>query len=473
MVYSAAGLVSGASAFIVLPFFSRFLTVQEYGVYEYLSVVLVLTGAFVTLEIKQGLARYIPSVRDDRIHLRTYASTALWFTACTYLLLACVMGCFGNAISLLVFNDEEQSTVFLIAAISFGFSGINNVIVSLLQWDFRARSSAILSVVISLASVAFSLAFVWGLKAGLIGVYLGATLGGIVSVLLGLWVAKGYFILKFSTKALREMVSFSAPLIFSTVGWVLASYIDRLVIKELLSFESVGVYGLGFRLSGIVVLVISGFELAVSPMIYAHHQEPETPDRIAQMLRVFSVVAILMCGGLTAFSPELLMIFATSAYNEAVLVIPFLTSSILLARFYIFAPGMVLAKKTMLYASLNISMGALNLGLNYLMIPIWGIMGAAAATLVSACVSFAAFMFFSQRYYPVPHRFGPLMLMALAGFGIMLLTVCGQYVHDIGFLARLGAFLCLLMLPFILGVVSPAEVKGAAVALWHQFSRKG
>ena len=472
VIYSAGGIVSGIVLFVILPFYTRLLDIEEYGVHEYLSIVGGLIGVTVALEVTQGLVRYVPSVRQDLQQVRTYASTALWFTVLMHLVVVIAVALWGAPIASSLLGDEGQATVLLAAVLSFGMAGVSNLIVIQLQWELRAKASALLSVITALSSLILSILLVWALEWGLKGAFLGPVAAGLVAVPLGLRLARGSFGLTFSSQALREMLTFSLPMVFSSVGYILSIYLDRLVIKELLTFEDVAVYGVGFRIAGMVMLLMSGLQGAVSPMIYAHHAVAETPGRVAQMLRIFSPVALVFCGGLSVFSPELLFVFATPAYNEAVLVIPFLTASILLVRFYIFAPGMGLAKKTMLYASLNISMGALNLCLNYLLIPIWGIMGAAAATLVSACVSFAAIMYYSQRYYPVPHRFGPLMLMAGAGLTIMLLTVWGHHVHNIGILARLGAFLCLLVLPFLCGVVSREEVRAAVRMARERMGRR-
>ncbi len=460
-IYSAAGLFTGGALFFVLPFYTRLLSVEAYGVYEYLSIVGALVVVTVALEVTMAVARFVPEVRDSPARVRAYASTALWFTVLMHGAVVAAVVAFGPGAAQLLLGDARHAQVLLAAVLSFAVAGVTNIMVTQLQWELRAKASALLSVVSAIASLGVSLVLVWGLQWGLIGAFMGPVAAGVVVVPLGLRLARGSFGLTFSPQALRQMLGFSFPLVFSSVGWVLASYLDRLAIKELLTFEDVAVYGVGFRIAGMVMLLMTGLQGSVSPMIFAHHADAATPGRVAQMLRLFSAVALVVCGGLSAFAPELLWIFATPAYADAALVIPFLALSLVLARFYIFAPGLWLAKRTMLYAGINIAMGGLNLGLNYLMIPHWGIMGAAAATLVSAGATFGAVMFFSQRYYPVPHRFGPLVLMTGAGLAIMLLAVWGHHVHDIGFLARLGAFFSLLVLPFVFGVVSREEVREA------------
>jgi O-antigen/teichoic acid export membrane protein len=115
-----------------------------------------------------------------------------------------------------------------------------------------------------------------------------------------------------------------------------------------------------------------------------------------------------------------------------VIVIPFLVLSAFLSGMHVFAPGLGIAKKTKHIAVINIVGALLNVGLNVFLVPRFGILGAATATLISSSCVFGGFMIFSQRLYPVPHDFGRflgatfivLVLgsvgFSLSGFGLIL-----------------------------------------------------
>jgi O-antigen/teichoic acid export membrane protein len=471
IIYSAAGLFTGGALFFVLPIYTRLFSVADYGVYEYLSIIGTLVGVTVGLEVTQAVARFVAEVRNDARQVRKFASTALWFTLCMHLLVISAVGLFADGLSMRLLGSERYTGVLLAAIVSFAMAGATNVMVTQLQWELRAKESAFLSAVIALSSIGLSITFVWGLGMGLMGAFLGPVAGGLFMLPLGLWLANGSFGLTFSFPALRQMMAFSFPLVFSSVGWVLSSYLDRLAIKELMTFADVAIYGVGFRIAGIVMLLMTGLQGAVGPMIFAHHQEPKTPGLVAEMLRLFTAVAVVICAGLSVFSPELLVIFATTQYKAATLVIPFLAVSIVLSRCYVFAPGIFLEKKTVLLAGINIVMAFLNIGLNYVLIPQWGIMGAALATLIAACTFFASIMYFSQRYYRVPHRLAPLVLLTVSGVVVMLGTAWGYYTYQIGFVLRLLVFLLICSLPLLFGVVRMEECSTAMRWCRNQFPK--
>jgi O-antigen/teichoic acid export membrane protein len=73
-----------------------------------------------------------------------------------------------------------------------------------------------------------------------------------------------------------------------------------------------------------------------------------------------------------------------------------------------------IAKKTKIIASINITAALVNVVLNIILIPLFGITGSALATMAGFCIMFSAYMIASQRYYPVPHRWSIILSATLA-----------------------------------------------------------
>jgi O-antigen/teichoic acid export membrane protein len=109
-----------------------------------------------------------------------------------------------------------------------------------------------------------------------------------------------------------------------------------------------------------------------------------------------------------------LPIFVGREYLDAWRVIPPLALASICSRLYIFAPGLDIEKKTRLIMLINLGAALLNVALCFLLIPPLGLTGAALSTLLAAFSGFVAYMACSQRFYPVPHAWRPL-IVAFAG----------------------------------------------------------
>jgi O-antigen/teichoic acid export membrane protein len=171
-----------------------------------------------------------------------------------------------------------------------------------------------------------------------------------------------------------------------------------------------------------VTLVLVGIQGALTPLVYAHHHEPETPARLARLFEGFVAVALVACLAIGLFGRELIATFATADYAQAAPLLIWLAPAALLAQMYIFAPGIAIAKKTGWQLAITLSSAVLGAALNGWLIPIAGPMGAALATLAAGALFFGAWLVASQKLYPLPLRGGAL-LVATALFVIVALAV--------------------------------------------------
>jgi O-antigen/teichoic acid export membrane protein len=201
------------------------------------------------------------------------------------------------------------------------------------------------------------------------------------------------------------------------------------------------------RIASIVVLVMVGFQGALTPLIYAHYQNPKTPIQLEIIFRFYVFCALLMFLFLTFFSYDIAVVMTTPAFYGGADVVIFLVPAILLSNMYIFSPGIGIAKKTHLIIWINVLGGLLNILLNYLLIPRMGITGAGMATMLSCLVIFSAYTVIGQRFYPIPHNW--VKIFIAVAFTGALATIVPHLVQN-DFLRRALYLAVLCFFPFIL-----------------------
>ena len=253
------------------------------------------------------------------------------------------------------------------------------------------------------------------------GLILGYLVGNFCTLVCGLLLTRKTYAMQFSWQRAREMLVFSLPLVPSGLGVFIALSIDRVVIKDLLGFYEVGLYAFAIRFSAVISILISGVQLSLTPLVYQHYQESETPGQIAQIFQGFWTLSLGVILGLFLFIEPLMHILVEAKYWEAVTLIPLLATATLVSNLYIFAPGLGLFKKTGQIALLNLLSAVLNLCLNYVLIPLLNIHGAAWATLMVAVLTSLTYFILSQRYYPIPFAGKYLILSTLSVSGFCLL----------------------------------------------------
>ncbi len=210
------------------------------------------------------------------------------------------------------------------------------------------------------------------------------------------------------------MLAYSLPLVPSSMTVFVASYIDRIAIKQFMTMSDVGLYGVGYRLSSMSFLVMVGFQGALTPLIYTYFKKPETRFQVAKIFRYFLALALSVFLFLSLFSHEILTMMTTPDYYSASNLIPILVPAVLLANMYIFSPGLYLAKRTKTIAGINFGVALLNTALNLIFVPLFGIFGAATSTLMSSLLGFMLYLYMGQALYHIPHNWNPIIKAVLA-----------------------------------------------------------
>jgi O-antigen/teichoic acid export membrane protein len=412
VTYTFSTFISRGLSFLLIPLYTRVLTPADYGALDMLIVFGSIVNLTIALEVSQGVARYCSNEKDTHRRM-IYASTAFWFTLLCYSIFVSTTLTLAPSLSHLIMGKSGLVSVFRIGMIYLGLNGVFILVQNQFRWELNSKKYASVSLLVSLmtaiSAVILTMVLRWGVSGLLWGMIAGISVGSVY----GLWFLRGSFRFCFSWAYLKEMLVFSAPLVPSGIAVFVSLYIDRVMISHYLSLTEVGLYGLGFRLSSIVGLIMVGFQSALTPLIYSHYAEEQTPRQLAFIFRFFIALALLMFLTLSLFAQEIIGTLFSPNYYPAKDVIIFIVPAILLSNMYIFAPGIDIFKKTHLILWINLGGAGINTALNWLMIPHFGMVGAAAATLIGSLFVFLVYMLFSQRLYPVPHSWQKIGLAVL------------------------------------------------------------
>jgi O-antigen/teichoic acid export membrane protein len=398
------------------------LTPEEFGLLDYFVALGAIASIVATFEIMQGLARYIPECLGDEQKKRGYASTCMWFVLGAYTAMLVLVSIYSSLLAEILLGAPEKSGLVELAGWSYWVAGVFNILQGQLRWELRAATSALLSLLAAVLTVACTTTLVLWLQWGVKGALLGQVIGGLLALLPGLYLTRSSFGLCFDGASLRRMLAFSMPLIPSSLAVVMILYFDRIALKELMGLSDVGIYAVGQKIALVATFPLIGFRSALTPLIYANHERNSTPGELAKIFRVFCVAALAMTLGVSVFAREIIGLVASEAFHGAVSVVPLLIFAVLLSNMYIFAPGLDIKRKTWIISMINITAAVLSLGLNYLLIPVFGILGAALSAVIACGASFLVYMYVSQRLYPVPHDWIgiiKLFFIVLAGLGVV------------------------------------------------------
>lgn len=448
--YGIATLLSRGVSFLLVPLYTHILSPSDFGSLDLLLGFANLITLTVALEVSQAAQRFYPDTIDE-FRRRKLFSTAFYFSAAAYLLFVVLAWPSAPQLASAVMGRPGLISVFRIGLIYVFMNGIYIFLLNQLRCELRSRAYSLASFSSSLITTIASVVLTLIAHQGLMGLVAAMAIGSTAGTVLTLCLVWKRFCIQFDTSLLKRLLRFSLPLVPSSLAVFVNTYVDRLLINLFLSTAEVGVYGFAIRVASLATILMVAFQASLTPLLYARYSEPGTPAQLARLFRWFVVCALIAIVVLAGCSSSLVHWFAPRGFSQAQMVIPLLALSLLMAQMYIFAPGPALQSKTHIFIAVNGGVALLNALLNLLMIPRLGLIGAALATGVASGAGFSAIMVFSQRLYPVPHRWASLAFASVTALVLSALLVT-NLLPIYG-----GIFLIIIMLAFWwrLGLFNP------------------
>ena len=418
-VYGLGGIVSRVLAVFLLPLYTRYLDTADLGA---VGLIVALSAVLVTvlrLGISSAFFRFYFDSTDPA-QRRLVVRTSFWFTmaSATAGLAAGVL--LAELIADLLGLDDAN----LVRA---GFVGVwAQMNYEQLTSLFRAEERSTAFVAASLANIAVTIAatillvVVW--EQGALGVIVGNVAGTLVVYLALLAVHREQLGLEFSRPLLREMNRFGIPLVPAALALIAVNFSDRFFLVHLASLAEVGLYEIGVRIASAMVLLLTAFRMAWPAFAYSIEDDAEAKRTYAYVLTYLVTIASWVALGLGLLAPWLVRLLTTPEFYEGERVVaPLAFGGMAYAAYIVMAIGVGRAKRTQFNWAITGLAAVVNVALNLILIPPYGIMGAAVATVAAYVVMFLGMTWYAQRVFPVPYQWRR-VLTAVAAAVVLLLA---------------------------------------------------
>ena len=423
-IYGAGDILLRATAFITLPIYTRIFTPEDYGVWSFVITAVSLLSGILGLGSVSAYARFFfeaKTLSEKQLITSTwFGFLMLWSSGIVLLILPLT-----SIFSRWALEAEKYDTLFVLALLAAPIGLINTMCGQVLRNQFQAKLFTILNVCSTLLTIGFSLFAVIVLELGLIGLLGGALVAASVILPVRLWTARLMLRPKFSIAILQKLLAFGVPLVPSGLAyWIFASS-DRFVLGKLSTFDQLGLYAVANSATSILALANSALGQAWSPhAIRMYEERPQLASVFFGQILTYILVGFgILSVGLSAFGYEVLIILSTPAFYSAALAIgPLALGFVALASTQITASGISITKQTQYFTIFSWLAALLNVGLNILLVPYWGIIAASWTTAISYLFLTIAYSIVSQRLWPIIYERRRIITVTLLTIGFVAAT---------------------------------------------------
>jgi O-antigen/teichoic acid export membrane protein len=255
----------------------------------------------------------------------------------------------------------------------------------------------------------------WGM--GVLGVVLADLLVTIAFTILLVRLFVPIVGVRFSWTVLGEALRFGLPRVPHGCAHQIIAVGDRYLLSRFVGLADLGIYSIGASFGLALKLFLSAFEYAWAPFYYSIAlQQADAPATFSKVTTYTVAALIWMVAGLSAVAHDLVRLMTKPSFYEAASVIPWVALGVLMQGIYLLTSiGLNITKQGAYYPLSTGIAAATSLAANLLLIPRFGVVGAAWSNALSYGVLAAVAMRFSQRFYPIQYEYGRLAVAAGAG----------------------------------------------------------
>jgi O-antigen/teichoic acid export membrane protein len=418
LVYGVGNLLVCASGFVLLPLYTRCLVVEEFGTLELLSrVVEVMNLCLLFPALRQAtIAFYGQSTTD--LERRRVLSTLVVVLVGGALLGTAVMGLLG--VSLTGFIGAGRPGLLGLACVAGLLEGACFVLLAVPQAREQSGRVVLISTSQLVVRVVLAVLFVVIWRQGVAGVLAASA---ITSGLIVLWLVIDVLLAARtwpSRKLLVSYLHFCLPFLPGGLGLFVLNNGDRFLVQRYCGVDDVGSYALGYKLAAAVTTFsFTPLMMVWGARMYAAAREENAAAIFGQVMTRVLAAYVLLGLGVCLFQDEIIGILAGQAYPGAAAVIaPVVLGYGFLAAVSVMDAGFYIHRRTLRKTLVTLAAAGVVTLLYLALIPRFGALGAAYATVGGFAFQAVLTRLVSQRLFRIRYEDG--RLLAMIGSAVLL-----------------------------------------------------
>lgn len=380
-------------AFFLVPLYTSILTTTEYGEYDFISSTVGILVPILTINIYEAVLRYS---MDEESNLRDVFSVGCRFFFIGNLIVIMLL-VLNHFIMLSDMIDRFAVYFFLI----FFTTSMSGIVSSMARGMDKIKDISIASVIGSAVTIALNILLLCVIKLGIDGYFI-ANIIGILSQIIFLFISmKGWRYISLAhveQKTSNDMICYSLPTIANSIAWWVNGLADRYIIIFFCGIATNGVYSVASKIPSILNIFQNIFSQAFMLSAVKEFDKDDKDGFFGKIFSIYNFALIIICSLIICSDKVLAGYLYANDFYDAWRFVPFLTISIIFGSLSGYAGSIFAALKHSKYFAKCSGVGAVaNICMNFIMVPIFGALGAAIATAISYWIVYIVSMIYLNR----------------------------------------------------------------------------
>jgi O-antigen/teichoic acid export membrane protein len=418
-IYGISTIIGRFLNFLLVPLYTNIFSEKEYGILTNIYAYIALLNIIYLYGMDSAYLKYASTeeLADEKKTFSTaYNAVFLSSLLYSFLFLLCRNVLFRQ----FALAEGQTGILFFTMGILF-FDAIAVVPFAWLRFHNRPWKFAIVKSINIVVNLTLNIVLLVQFRLGLKGVFLAGLGASALTWLILLPDILKNLEVRVHKNLLGALLKFGVPFIPTGLASMITQVIDRPILLALTNAATVGVYQANYKLGIFMMLFVSMFQYAWQPFFLKNAARQDAKTLFGKILTAFLLVASAIFIVLSLFIEDIVKLsfwgkhLIGQDFWGGLFIVPIILLAYLFNGMYInFMAGIQIEKKTQ-FLPIVTGAGALtNVAANFLLIPTYGFLGAAYATLMSYLIMAVGIYFISQHFYRIKYEYGKLALIGMA-----------------------------------------------------------
>lgn len=436
------------ASFIVLPILTGYLTQEEYGTYDLITVLVSLLLPAVTLQIQTAAFRFLIDVRGDLKEEKRIVTNIFAFTFPVSII----------ALIILYFAlFQLEPLVRLLICIYFIFDILVNTARQIVRGLSKNMDYSISAIIGSCGRLLFALVFVLWLRTGLVGATLTLIASVAVEFLYLIFRTRLHRYIDFSLlskSTVKKLLKYSWPMVPNSMSMWVMRLSDRLVVTFFMGVAANAVYSVANKIPQLLMIAANTFDMAWQENASMASKDDDASTYYTQMFRaVFDFMAGVF-GLLVAVAPIMFSLLIQGDYEDAYCHMTILFLAIFFLSIAAYLGGVYVAYKKTTSVGITTALAAVcNLVFDIATIQWIGLYAASGSTLISYLFLCIYRMIDLKKFVDIRYDLKRIVIVVLVLIAMSVLCFVNNTVCNILNLAIGIAMFCILDGKMIMALV--------------------
>jgi O-antigen/teichoic acid export membrane protein len=390
-IYLGTELINKAIPFLLLPLLTKYLTPTEYGIYGMYQVIISFLAPFISMSLDINITKNFFKVnKEEMSKILSSIFLILHINIIISLIIIYIISLFYSN-----FLGIPSNILLIMPIIIFAqtINGFNLTILRNLEKPLIYGTFQTILTVINFSLAIFLLIF---FHLSWMSLVYGVLIAHISVAIYSFIFLKKEYKLEFNFYPLKKIYQISLPLIFHLLGGSVIFLFDRIFIQQMLGLQDVGYYSIANQFGMITMIFINAIIMAINPWMFKKlsNNDKDIVKKSYYFMGIFLISGLFILGISLLIFPYVI----NHTYFQATNVIPWITFAFIVRGFYqIFYNVIVYEGKTNFFMYITFSAAIINLILNYFLIKLNGMIGAAQATFVVFTIMFVFAFYYANK----------------------------------------------------------------------------